>query len=61
MKRLATLAILAAPLSAAAWEDIRKWTGTRNVCNAYGITETGRFTLHSNRTPHSRATLIKGY
>jgi acyl-CoA synthetase (AMP-forming)/AMP-acid ligase II len=30
-----------APLSAAAWEDIRKWTGTRNVCNAYGITETG--------------------
>ena len=30
-----------APLSAAIWEDIRKWTGTRNVCNAYGITETG--------------------
>ena len=30
-----------APLSAAAWEDIRKWTGTREVCNAYGITETG--------------------
>jgi len=30
-----------APLSAAAWEDIRKWTGTRSVCNAYGITETG--------------------
>ncbi len=30
-----------APLSAAAWEDIRRWTGTRQVCNAYGITETG--------------------
>ncbi|MBA3884019.1 MAG: long-chain fatty acid--CoA ligase [Chthoniobacterales bacterium] len=30
-----------APLSAAAWGDIRKWTGTRQVCNAYGITETG--------------------
>ncbi len=30
-----------APLSAAIWEDIRKWTGTRQVCNAYGITETG--------------------
>jgi acyl-CoA synthetase (AMP-forming)/AMP-acid ligase II len=30
-----------APLSAAAWEEIRKWTGTRQVCNAYGITETG--------------------
>ncbi len=30
-----------APLSAHAWEEIRKWTGTRQVCNAYGITETG--------------------
>ncbi|MDQ3120496.1 MAG: acyl--CoA ligase [Verrucomicrobiota bacterium] len=30
-----------APLSAVAWEDIRKWTGARQVCNAYGITETG--------------------
>jgi acyl-CoA synthetase (AMP-forming)/AMP-acid ligase II len=30
-----------APLSANAWEDIRRWTGVRHVCNAYGITETG--------------------
>jgi acyl-CoA synthetase (AMP-forming)/AMP-acid ligase II len=30
-----------APLSAATWSDIRKWTGTQHVCNAYGITETG--------------------
>ncbi|MEJ5378381.1 MAG: class I adenylate-forming enzyme family protein [bacterium] len=30
-----------APLSAHMWEDIRKWAGTRHVCNAYGITETG--------------------
>ena len=30
-----------APLSAQAWEDVRRWTGTRQVCNAYGITETG--------------------
>ena len=30
-----------APLSARVWEDIRGWTGTRQVCNAYGITETG--------------------
>ena len=30
-----------APLSASMWEAIRGWTGTRNVCNAYGITETG--------------------
>lgn len=30
-----------APLSAAMWEDIRRWAGTREVCNAYGITETG--------------------
>ena len=30
-----------APLSSHMWEDIRRWSGTRNVCNAYGITETG--------------------
>lgn len=30
-----------APLSAHMWEDIRQWTGTRNVSNTYGITETG--------------------
>ena len=30
-----------APLSAHVWEEIRQWTGTRQVCNAYGITETG--------------------
>lgn len=30
-----------APLSAHAWEEIRTWAGTRQVCNAYGITETG--------------------
>ena len=30
-----------APLSAHVWEDIRTWSGTRQVCNAYGITETG--------------------
>ena len=30
-----------APLSAHMWEEIRRWTGTRNICNAYGITETG--------------------
>ncbi|HWN06318.1 MAG TPA: class I adenylate-forming enzyme family protein [Steroidobacteraceae bacterium] len=30
-----------APLSAKAWDDVRRWTGTPQVCNAYGITETG--------------------
>lgn len=30
-----------APLSAHVWEEIRVWTGTQQVCNAYGITETG--------------------
>lgn len=29
-----------APLSAGLWGDIQKWTGTTNVMNAYGITET---------------------
>lgn len=30
-----------APLSAALWHDIRKWTGTEDVLNVYGITEVG--------------------
>ena len=34
-----------APLSAHAWEEIRRWTGTRQVCNAYGITETGSWVV----------------
>ena len=34
-----------APLSAALWEDVRSWTGTRQVCNTYGITETGSWVV----------------
>jgi acyl-CoA synthetase (AMP-forming)/AMP-acid ligase II len=30
-----------APLSAALWTSVREWTGTKEVFNAYGITETG--------------------
>lgn len=30
-----------APLSAHLWSEIRRWTGAREVWNAYGITETG--------------------
>ena len=30
-----------APLSAALWTSIREWSGTAEVMNAYGITETG--------------------
>jgi acyl-CoA synthetase (AMP-forming)/AMP-acid ligase II len=30
-----------APLTAHLWRQIREWTGTRDVCNSYGITETG--------------------
>ncbi|MBK9028243.1 MAG: hypothetical protein IPN98_10495 [Propionivibrio sp.] len=26
-------------------EEIRKWTGTRHVCNVYGITETGSWVV----------------
>ncbi len=37
-----------APLSADVWEDIRRWCGTRQVCNAYGITETGSWVAGLN-------------
>jgi acyl-CoA synthetase (AMP-forming)/AMP-acid ligase II len=30
-----------APLSGGLWQSIQEWTGTRDVRNAYGITETG--------------------
>src|ERR1017187_4667643 len=30
-----------APLTAFLWKEIQRWTGTSNVGNAYGITETG--------------------
>ena len=30
-----------APLSAMLWKDIQEWTGTKEVLNSYGITETG--------------------
>jgi acyl-CoA synthetase (AMP-forming)/AMP-acid ligase II len=30
-----------APLSAFLWKEIQQWTGTKEVLNAYGITETG--------------------
>jgi acyl-CoA synthetase (AMP-forming)/AMP-acid ligase II len=30
-----------APLSSHLWRQIQQWSGTRDVCNAYGITETG--------------------
>lgn len=33
-----------APLSANVWTQIQEWTGTKDVFNAYGITETGSWT-----------------
>src|SRR5690606_18052678 len=32
--------VAAAPLSAAMWRQIQEWTGTNEVLNAYGATET---------------------
>lgn len=37
-----------APLSAHVWEGIRQWCGTTQVCNAYGITETGSWVAGLN-------------
>ncbi|HEV7731011.1 MAG TPA: class I adenylate-forming enzyme family protein [Candidatus Binatia bacterium] len=40
-----------APLSASLWEDIRRWTGTPDVLNAYGITETGSWVAGTTGGP----------
>jgi oxalate---CoA ligase len=43
-----------APLTAFLWKEIQLWTGTGDVCNAYGITETGSWvagTTIPNVTP----------
>ena len=37
-----------APLSAALWTNIREWTGSQEVWNAYGITETGSWVAGSS-------------
>jgi acyl-CoA synthetase (AMP-forming)/AMP-acid ligase II len=37
-----------APLSATLWNGIREWTGTTEVWNAYGITETGSWMAGSS-------------
>ena len=37
-----------APLSAATWKDIRRWSETEDVLNTYGITETGSWTAGTN-------------
>src|SRR5262245_4658318 len=40
-RRLERVFCGSAPLSAHLWSDIGRWTGARDVWNAYGITETG--------------------
>lgn len=42
-----------APLSGALWQSIREWSGTQNVMNAYGITETGSW-LAGTTVPFDR-------
>ncbi|MGH9369322.1 MAG: class I adenylate-forming enzyme family protein [Thermoanaerobaculia bacterium] len=37
-----------APLSASLWREIQQWAGTREVWNAYGITETGSWLAGSS-------------
>ena len=53
-KKLERVFCGSAPLSAFLWQQIQEWTGTREVFNAYGITETGSWvagTTVPNFTP----------
>ncbi len=49
-----------APLSASLWEDIRRWTGTPDVLNAYGITETGSWVAGTTGGPITPADGLVG-
>lgn len=40
-----------APLSRAMWQQIQEWSGTPDVANAYGITETGSWTAGTTDGP----------
>ncbi len=52
-----------APLSGHLWREVQRWTGTREVCNSYGITETGSWvagTTVPDLEPDTPA-LMRGY
>jgi acyl-CoA synthetase (AMP-forming)/AMP-acid ligase II len=56
-RRLQRVFCGSAPLSAHLWSDIRRWTGAREVWNAYGIIETGSWlagTSLEDFTPEDR-------
>jgi len=48
---LKRIACGSAPLSAHLWRQIRKWGGTDNVLNTYGITETGSWVAGTTDSP----------
>ena len=54
------ISVSSAPLDKTTWESIIKWTGTNNVFNMYGATETGGWNIGASSADHDPETGLIG-
>ena len=57
---LRQISVCSAPLDKTTWESIIKWTGTNNVFNMYGATETGGWDIGASSADHDPETGLIG-